>query len=112
MARFSGVRRVLASMRTRKAAMTEDETIIPKLRRFMLNADLTDRRISRLMGIEIETLRTLVGGTANPRIESLNKVRSFLKWHGRKDREEFLREFKVPSSPGVSQGLLLLSRSP
>jgi hypothetical protein len=38
-----------------------------------------------LMGIEIETLRTLVAGTANPRKQSLDKIRSFLKWHGRKD---------------------------
>ena len=95
-------------MRTRKTTTTKDESIILELRRFMLNADLTDRRISRLMGIEIETLKTLVAGTANPRKESLNKVHSFLKWHGGKDREEFLGVLKAPSSPGASQGLLLL----
>jgi hypothetical protein len=54
-----------------------EEIILDTLRRFMLNSDLSDRRISRLMGIEIETLRTLVTGTANPRKQSLNKVRSF-----------------------------------
>ena len=50
--------------------MTRDEfkeAIIPDtLRRFMLNSDLSDQRISRLMGVEIETLRTWVAGTANP----------------------------------------------
>jgi hypothetical protein len=74
-------------MRTRKAARLQDESnqgILETLRHFMLNADLSDRRISRLMGIEIETLRTLVAGTTNPQKESLNKIRSFLKWHGRK----------------------------
>jgi len=76
-------------MRTREGTMTRDEfneaIILDTLRRFMLNSDLSDRRISRLMGIEIETLRTLVAGTANPRKQSLNKIRSFLKWHGRTD---------------------------
>jgi hypothetical protein len=38
------------------------------------------------MGIEIETLRALVAGTANPQKQSLNKIRSFLKWHGRKNK--------------------------
>ena len=70
--------------------MTRDEvneaTILDTLRRFMLNSDLSDRRISSLMGIEIETLRTLVAGTTNPRKQSLNKIRSFLKSHGRKDK--------------------------
>ena len=55
--------------------MTRDEvneaTILDTLRRFMLNSDLSDRRISSLMGIEIETLRTLVAGTTNPRKQSL-----------------------------------------
>ena len=63
-----------------------EEIILDTLRRFMLNSDLSDRRISRLMGIEIETLRTLVTGTANPRKQSLNKIRSFLKSHGQKDK--------------------------
>jgi hypothetical protein len=62
----------------------KEAIILDTLRSFMLNSDLTDRRISRLMGIEVETLRTLVAGTANPRKQSLNKIRSFLKWHGRK----------------------------
>ena len=78
-------------MRTREGTMTRDEfneaIILDTLRRFMLNSDLSDRRISRLMGIEIETLRTLVAGTANPRKQSLNKIRSFLRWHGRKDKD-------------------------
>ena len=77
-------------MRTSEGTMTRGEfneaIILDTLRRFMLNSDLSDRRISRLMGIEIETLRTLVAGTANPRKQSLNKIRSFLKWHGRKDK--------------------------
>jgi hypothetical protein len=78
-----GSAKSIANMRTRKVAMGQDEfnevILLETLRRFMLNADLSDRRISRLMGIEIETLRTLVAGTTNPRRESLNKIRSFLK---------------------------------
>ena len=70
--------------------MTRDEfkeaIILDTLRRFVLNSDLSDRRISLLMGIEIETLRALVAGTANPQKQSLNKIRSFLKWHGRKNK--------------------------
>ena len=68
--------------------MTRDESnetiVLDALRRFMINSDLSDQRISRLMGVEIETLRTWIAGTANPRKQSLNKIRSFLKWHGRK----------------------------
>ena len=68
--------------------MTGDESkeaiVIDALRCFMINSDLSEQRIARLMGVEIETLRTWVAGTANPRDESLNKIRSFLKWHGRK----------------------------
>lgn len=77
-------------MRTGEGTMTRDELkeaiILDTLRRFVLNSDLSDRRISLLMGIEIETLRTLVAGTANPQKQSLNKIRSFLKWHGRKNK--------------------------
>ena len=66
--------------------MTRDESnetiVLDALRRFMINSDLSDQRISRLMGVEIETLRTWIAGTANPRKHSLNKIRSFLKWHG------------------------------
>ena len=44
--------------------MTRDEfseaIVLDALRRFMLNSDLSDQRISRLMGVEIETLRTWV----------------------------------------------------
>ena len=68
--------------------MTRDEPnetiVLDALRRFMINSDLSDQRISRLMGVEIETLRTWIAGTANPRKQSLNKIRSFLKWHGQK----------------------------
>ena len=68
--------------------MTRDEfsdaIVLDALRRFMLNSDLSDRRISRLMGVEIETLRTWASGKANPRKDSLMKIRSFLRWHGRK----------------------------
>jgi len=68
--------------------MTRDEAnetiVLDALRRFMINSDLSDQRISRLMGVEIETLRTWIAGTANPRKRSLNKITSFLKWHGRK----------------------------
>jgi DNA-binding transcriptional regulator YiaG len=68
--------------------MTRDESnetiVLDALRRFMINSDLSDQRISRFMGVEIETLRTWIAGTANPRKQSLNKIRSFLKWHGRK----------------------------
>jgi hypothetical protein len=77
-------------MRTGEGTMTRDEfkeaIILDTLRRFVLNSDLSDRRISLLMGIEIETLRALVAGTANPQKQSLNKIRSFLKWHGRKNK--------------------------
>jgi DNA-binding transcriptional regulator YiaG len=66
--------------------ITRDESnetiVLDALRRFMINSDLSDQRISRLMGAEIETLRTWIAGTANPRKHSLNKIRSFLKWHG------------------------------
>ncbi len=58
--------------------------VLDALRRFMINSDLSDQRISRLMGVEIETLRTWVTGTANPQRNSLNKICSFLEWHGRK----------------------------
>ena len=62
-----------------------NETIVlDALRRFMINSDLSDQRISRLMGVETETLRAWITGTANPRKQSLNKIHSFLKWHGRK----------------------------
>jgi DNA-binding transcriptional regulator YiaG len=54
------------------------------LRGFMTHANLSDQRISRLMGVEIETLRTWVAGTANPQKNSLAKIRSFLEWHGPK----------------------------
>jgi len=71
-----------------KDMMTRDESsetiVLDALRRFMINSDLSDQRISRLMGVEIETLRTWMAGTANPRKQSLNKICSFLKWHGRK----------------------------
>ena len=44
--------------------MTRDEfseaIVLDALRRFILNSDLSDQRISRLMGVEIETLRTWV----------------------------------------------------
>jgi DNA-binding transcriptional regulator YiaG len=72
----------------RQNMMTRDESnetiVLDALRRFMINSDLSDQRISRLMGVEPETLRTWITGTANPRKQSLNKIRSFLKWHGRK----------------------------
>ena len=81
--------------------MTRDEfkeaIILDTLRRFMLNSDLSDRRISLLMGIEIETLRTLVAGTANPQKQSLNKIRSFLKWHGRKDKDWLSDYCRLPA---------------
>jgi transcriptional regulator with XRE-family HTH domain len=71
-----------AEMMTRDGS---DETIVlDALRRFMINSDLSDQRISRLMGVEIETLRNWMAGTANPQKQSLNKISSFLKWHGRK----------------------------
>jgi len=67
--------------------MTRDESnetiVLDALRRFMINSDLSDQRISRLMGVEIETLRAWMAGTANPRKQSLYKIRSFLTWHGR-----------------------------
>jgi len=68
--------------------MTRDESdetiVLDALRRFMINSDLSDQRISRLMGVEIETLRAWIAGTANPRKQSLSKISSFLKWHGQK----------------------------
>src|SRR5271166_6789625 len=91
MARPPELLKSIAITREKGKAMTRDEfneaIILDTLRRFMLNSDLSDRRISRLMGVEIETLRTWIAGTANPRKQSLNKIRSFLKWHGRKDKD-------------------------
>jgi hypothetical protein len=63
---------------------SNEEIVLDALRRFMTDSDLTDQRISRLMGVEIESLRTWIAGTANPQKRSLNQIRSFLKWHGRK----------------------------
>ena len=58
--------------------MTRDESnetiVIDALRRFMINSDLSDQRISRLMGVEIETLRTWIAGTANPRKQRRSEV--------------------------------------
>jgi hypothetical protein len=86
-------------MRAKKTRDEFNETIVlDALRRFMLNSDLSDQRISRLMGVEIETLRTWVAGTANPQKKSLNKIRSFpqMAWAKRPDglkqeRSEMLR---------------------
>jgi DNA-binding transcriptional regulator YiaG len=73
-------------MRAKKTRDEFYETIVlDALRRFMLNSDLSDQRISRLMGVEIETLRTWVAGTANPQKKASTKSVPFLKWHGRKD---------------------------
>ena len=66
------------------ADQSNEAIVLDALRRFITNSDLSDQRISLLMGVEIETLRTWVTGTANPRKNSLNKIRSFLVWHGRK----------------------------
>ena len=93
--------------------MTRDESnemiVIDALRRFMINSDLSDQRISRLMGVEIETLRTWIAGTAIPRKQSLNKISSFLKWHGRKHAITRLpslhRGFPNPLEVGRSAGL-------
>ena len=62
------------------------EAVLDALRRYMTDSDLSDQRISLLMGVEIETLRRWVTGTANPRKNSLHKIHSFLQWHGRKAR--------------------------
>ena len=71
--------------------MTRDQSdaaiVLDALRRFRLNSDLSDQRISHLMGVETATFRTWVAGTVNPQKQSLNKICSFLKWHGRKGRK-------------------------
>jgi hypothetical protein len=61
-----------------------DAIALDALRRYMTNSDLSDQRISRLMGVEIETLRTWLAGKAIPQRNSVAKIRSFLEWHGRK----------------------------
>ena len=74
--------------------ITRDESnetiVLDALRRFMINSDLSDQRISGLMGVEIETLRAWMAGTANPRKQSLNKISSFLKWHGQKILDDLM----------------------
>jgi DNA-binding transcriptional regulator YiaG len=76
-----------AGRRDTMTTMTSDEPnemlLIDALRRFAANSDLSDQRISRLMGVEVETFRTWIAGTANPQKRSLNEIRSFLKWHAR-----------------------------
>ena len=81
--------------------------VLDALRRFMTDSDLSDQRISLLMGVEIETLRRWVTGTSNPRKNSLQKIHSFLQWHGRKnvmawDRSEaeFLDVASTPQKSG------------
>jgi hypothetical protein len=76
---------------------SNEVVVLEALRRFTANSDLSDQRISRLMGVEIETLRTWIAGTANPQKRSLNEIRSFLKWHG--------REYSIAANEGRARFL-------
>jgi DNA-binding transcriptional regulator YiaG len=60
------------------------ERLVAALRSFVQESELSDNRISLMMGIAVESLRQWLAGSANPRQKSLYEIRAFLSKHGPK----------------------------
>jgi DNA-binding transcriptional regulator YiaG len=58
------------------------EHLVTALRNFVQESELSDNRISLMMGIAVESLRQWLAGSANPRRKSLQEIRAFLTKHG------------------------------
>jgi hypothetical protein len=60
----------------------ECQRIVEALRQFVRKSALSDKRISMMMGIAIESLRNWVSGSSIPREKSLQQIKEFLEKHG------------------------------
>jgi hypothetical protein len=60
----------------------EHRRVLEALRQFVRRSALSDKRISMMMGIAIESLRNWVSGSSIPREKSLQQIKEFLEKHG------------------------------
>jgi transcriptional regulator with XRE-family HTH domain len=60
----------------------EHQRVLQALRQFVKESALSEKRISMMMGISLESLRPWLSGATRPRLQSLQEIKEFLEKHG------------------------------